>query len=155
MWCQAELNLLCLPCFWWVLGAVFCQQIGPCGGDLCGRCDKAPGAGLAQPKGAECSAQRVCLLPAAWEVWALKKNTPGREKEGGGEKEGAGGRDERLQQAESRSGNVAVPILAGYLTAATEEGQRQEEVSIWTGAFLLCHCKAGGLLRCFNVWSIV
>lgn len=68
VWCQAELNILCFPCFWWAVCAVFCQQVGPCGGDLCGRCDRAPGAGLAQPEPAECGAHRVCLLPAAREV---------------------------------------------------------------------------------------
>lgn len=113
----------------WVLYSA--SRLVPMVGICVGGVTKAPGKGLENPKWAECDAQRVCLLPATWEVWALKKDTPGREKEGGGQKEGAGGRDECLQQAESRSGNLAVPILAGYHTAAIEEGQRQEEVSVW------------------------
>lgn len=178
MWCQVELNLPCLHRLLakrrWLPRGQLCR--GACtvqghwcrtlptswslwgGGDSCGSCDcgsRGSGAGGAQPDGsAGCNAQRVCLLPAAWEIWALKKDTPGREKEGGGEEEGAGGRDECFQQAESSGGNLAVPILAGYLTAATEKGQRQEKVSDWTWVFLLYCWEAGRLLRCFNAWSI-
>lgn len=61
------------------------------------------------------------LPPAAWEVWTSQANTSGGKEESGGEKKGARGGDECLQQAEGGSWNTTVSEPASHFTAATEE----------------------------------
>lgn len=67
---------------------------------------------------------------AAWEIWPFKEAPPGREKESGGKEEVPGRRAQHVQTEKDCCRALAEPSPAGRGLHHTQEGQREEKVSI-------------------------